>query len=428
MPRNSGGTYTLPAGNPVVTATTITSTWANTTLSDLANEITDSLSRNGEGGMLAALELVDGAVATPSLTFTSEPTSGFALDNPAELTASILGLERQRWTNTGTTITGTFGVTGAFDLVGDLEITGGLTVLGDVAATGEFFASDGTVLLPSYSFGDDPNTGFWSPGADLLAASVAGAEVFRLGAAGILQPLGLVGTPSYSFSGDPNTGMWSSAADILNFSTAGVERMRVTANSVRLHGSASSNGLLTILDGTASGLNANTSCDALVIDSDANSGMTIFCGTGGTSQIQFGDPGANARGGLAYVEATPEVRIFGAAGVSVMVRHADVATSFPIGFRNLPTLANTATAQALAVGKVYLNTAAITINNSVFTAGDIVMVYNNSAAAFNITQGTITTMRLAGTATTGTRSLAARGMASLFFPTATECVVGGDVT
>jgi hypothetical protein len=104
---------------------------------------------------------------------------------------------------------------------------------------------------------------------------------------------------------------------------------------------------------------------------------------------------------------------------------ASTVDSISIGYRNLPTVANTATAAATEVGKVYLNTAGITINNSVFAAGDVVCVYNNSAASINITAGTITTMRLGGTTTTGTRALAARGMATLFFPTATECVVTG---
>jgi hypothetical protein len=34
-------------------------------------------------------------------------------------------------------------------------------------------------------------------------------------------------------------------------------------------------------------------------------------------------------------------------------------------------------------------------------------------------------MRLGGTTTVGTRALAPRGWASIFFPTATECVVTG---
>jgi hypothetical protein len=48
MPRNGSGTYTLPIGNPVVTGTTISSTWANNTLTDISNALTGSLSADGQ--------------------------------------------------------------------------------------------------------------------------------------------------------------------------------------------------------------------------------------------------------------------------------------------------------------------------------------------------------------------------------------------
>lgn len=48
MSRNGSGTYTLPAGNPVVTGTTISSTWANNTLNDIAATLTDSLAADGQ--------------------------------------------------------------------------------------------------------------------------------------------------------------------------------------------------------------------------------------------------------------------------------------------------------------------------------------------------------------------------------------------
>jgi hypothetical protein len=48
MSRNGAGTYTLPAGNPVVTGTTISSTWANNTLSDIATALTQSLAKDGQ--------------------------------------------------------------------------------------------------------------------------------------------------------------------------------------------------------------------------------------------------------------------------------------------------------------------------------------------------------------------------------------------
>lgn len=48
MARNGSGTYNLPAGNPVVTGTTISSTWANNTLSDMATALTGSISSDGQ--------------------------------------------------------------------------------------------------------------------------------------------------------------------------------------------------------------------------------------------------------------------------------------------------------------------------------------------------------------------------------------------
>lgn len=48
MPRNGSGTYSLPSGNPVVTGTVISSTWANNTLSDIATALTNSLAKDGQ--------------------------------------------------------------------------------------------------------------------------------------------------------------------------------------------------------------------------------------------------------------------------------------------------------------------------------------------------------------------------------------------
>lgn len=47
MPRDVSGNYTLPASNPVVPFTVITSTWANSTMSDVAAALTQSISANG---------------------------------------------------------------------------------------------------------------------------------------------------------------------------------------------------------------------------------------------------------------------------------------------------------------------------------------------------------------------------------------------
>lgn len=65
MPRDVSGTYTLPAGNPVVTATTISITWANTTLSDIATALTASLSIDGS---VTTAKLATNSVTTVKIT------------------------------------------------------------------------------------------------------------------------------------------------------------------------------------------------------------------------------------------------------------------------------------------------------------------------------------------------------------------------
>ena len=95
-----------------------------------------------------------------------------------------------------------------------------------------------------------------------------------------------------------------------------------------------------------------------------------------------------------------------------------------IGYRNIPRSTTSGTATTADVGKVIAVAAGITIPNSTFAAGDAVSIYNDSAAAITIT-ASVTTLRLAGTTTTGNRTLAARGMATVWFNSATEAVISG---
>lgn len=49
MPRNGSGTYSLPAGNPVVSGTVIASSgWGNPTMSDIASALTSSIAKDGQ--------------------------------------------------------------------------------------------------------------------------------------------------------------------------------------------------------------------------------------------------------------------------------------------------------------------------------------------------------------------------------------------
>jgi len=85
MSRNGSGTYSLPAGNPVVTGTTISSTWANNTMTDLAAALTDSVAADGQTPMTGNLDLnthkivnlVAGSAAGDAIEFAQFKTPTF---------------------------------------------------------------------------------------------------------------------------------------------------------------------------------------------------------------------------------------------------------------------------------------------------------------------------------------------------------------
>ncbi len=139
MPRDANGNYTLPAGNPVVSGTTIDTSWANPTMFDLGNEITNSLSRTGEGGMLVPFKNQDGAVGTPGMTWTNETITGFYRAGTNDMRVSVGGTDKFRWTFTGVEVWNSVDLVWESVLVdGDLPPAGVETFntrLGDVTQT-----------------------------------------------------------------------------------------------------------------------------------------------------------------------------------------------------------------------------------------------------------------------------------------------------
>ena len=61
MAFNGSGTYSLYAtGNPVITGTTISSTWANNTLNDIATGLTTCITKNGQTTTTAVIPFAEG--------------------------------------------------------------------------------------------------------------------------------------------------------------------------------------------------------------------------------------------------------------------------------------------------------------------------------------------------------------------------------
>lgn len=81
------------------------------------------------------------------------------------------------------------------------------------------------------------------------------------------------------------------------------------------------------------------------------------------------------------------------------------------------------------VGELINTTAGVTVVQGVFSAGDAVTIYNGTTGDIIITEGTSVTMYLAGSSTTGNRTLAQKGVATvLCVGTDTFTILGGGLS
>ena len=428
MPRNSSGTYSLyTPGNPVVTSTVISSTWANNTLADLASAITDSLSRTGDGGMQAPLELTNGAIGAPALTWASESTGGLYRNAAGDFRFAVGGSDAVGFTNNG------------------------------------LFLANGAVGTPSLSFLSDTDSGLYRIGANNVGVAVNGAKVLDVATTGLSvtgalsasttitpttafrAPDGAVGTPSYSFTNDTNTGIYSGGADIMSFATAGTLRGSVNATgnwtiaapssgaALAVTGLVSTN-LFTVGDGTVT-IAHQTSASAGFLGTTSNHSFSFVANnttrfTMNTSgQLLSVGAGTNSLPSYSW-NGDPNTGFYQTSSGNDDIAMALGGTGYLVGFRQVPR-STTATTFAIGdVGRCVAVSAAINIPISVFSAGDVISVYNDSASAVNITISA-GTLRLAGTTTTGTRSLAARGIATLWFNVGgatPEVIASGNVS
>jgi len=177
--RNSSGTHSLPAGNPVVSGSSISSTWANNTISDLSTEITNSLDRNGRGAMLAALKLYAGTVSAPGLSFSAETTSGLYRAGAGDIRASVSSTDTLKLTSTA------------------------------VLPLVQTQLPAGTVGAPSLAFSADTGVGLYRAGSADVRAAVAGADVMKLGTGAVTFPantqFGAVASPTMTIIGNATT-------------------------------------------------------------------------------------------------------------------------------------------------------------------------------------------------------------------------------
>lgn len=101
MPRDVAGNYTLPAGNPVVTGTLIDIDWANPTMSDIALQLNNVVTRDGLLGPTSPIKFPDGTNGAPAVAFASETNTGIYKVSAGLLGFSVLGSQRMSIDNAG---------------------------------------------------------------------------------------------------------------------------------------------------------------------------------------------------------------------------------------------------------------------------------------------------------------------------------------
>jgi hypothetical protein len=95
----------------------------------------------------------------------------------------------------------------------------------------------------------------------------------------------------------------------------------------------------------------------------------------------------------------------------------------------LTSKAATYTLTANDAGKMVSTTANVAVPASIFSNGQNISIFNNSASSITITQGSGVTMYLVGTTSTGDRTLAQRGLATVVCTAANTFVItGGGLT
>jgi hypothetical protein len=215
MSRNASGTYTLPAGNPVVSGTDITVTWGNTTMSDVATEMTDSVSRSGKGGMLAPLTLADGTAGVPGLSWSSDTNSGFYRIGADNVGLSLAGAKvvdyaAGSYSFIDTAVTATVGP--IFSIFRDSASPADADFIGEIRFDGE---DDGSVktTYAAISGQIDDVTGATEDGTLLVKTMTAGTLTTQLD----ISSAAVVVTPPTTLTGAVTaTGGITSGGDILS--------------------------------------------------------------------------------------------------------------------------------------------------------------------------------------------------------------------
>lgn len=548
MARDGSGNYNLPAGNPVVTGTVISSTQFNATMTDIATAMTQSISKDGQttptgnlpmggnkhtgvadgnlGSQYASVNQTQNgslnkatAVANVVDAFTASLTPAIASYTDGQVVYLVPSV-----TNTTTTVTLAlnglaakpvlkeggvacaigdialnipiylvyYSAGGYFLLLNPLRITGSrltapLTLNGVVGGT--------TLNILSANANSSQQTDA------SIARTASTANTVALGASLQFLDSGANTATQWQHSGGQselwqfNSGTWNQVIKVstsrgvtinaptgaavalaLTAASATAEAITMSANGAtgaafqHFIGGGSQNSYIGV-SGSGQTLITGAAAGTLVIRSDtaiglsANSGSTVQVGIATAGNVTFAAPTSGTAVTIAAVAGARTAVLnspntasqsFGpaiAAGTNSSDSAFDIGNAantlnwfrvrgdgvvfgndgtnlFELGYKGTPlnvqssnyTLVLADRGKTVQAGA----TIAITVPNSVFSAGDVVSILVGSGATVTITQGSGVSLQWAGNgSTTGSRTLTGAGLATLVFASASVALISG---
>lgn len=328
MSRDSSGTYTLPAGNPVVNGTAIDPSWANTTLTDIGSELTNSLDKAGR-----------------TLPTANLPMGGFKFTGLGAGAAAGQSVRYEQSYNIGeTTVTAAAsGVNLETSYTGCILFSGTASVTGFAAATVagiyRVVRFDGACTLNHNSSTlDCPNSQDITTvsGDEMLVKSTStGWKVvayFRKTGAPVSGfPNGTVSAPSIFFGSDTNNGFYRISTDTWGASVGGVLTMSLGDTTCSYLGRDA---------------NASATAGALAI---YKGGTGQTSGIGGAARLGGGDGGSSGNGGALHLTGG-QAGATGASAGDVKIRGgvAAAGTNAAVRFQ-LPASSDAATGTDVTV-------------------------------------------------------------------------------
>ena len=160
-------------------------------------------------------------------------------------------------------------------------------------------------------------------------------------------------------------------------------------------------------------------------------GLPLTTGVTGTLPVANGGTGVTTSTGTGSTVLSASPTFTGTLNAAAITASGAITDSIG-NVREVPENAKSGAYVLIASdsGKyINITTGGVTVNASIFTSGQSVTIYNNSASSQTITQGTGVTMYLVGTATTGNRTLAQRGLCTVFCVASNTFVItGGGLT